>query len=118
MIALLRKEGTDDIEARDRCESGTTKNANDQEDTAATIKKAKEQKEVMEDKATKTWQEINALESEMEETKKAMEDRLDLRNEEEKEFKTALKADADAVKILSAAIGAMSQFYKGAGKGP
>jgi len=112
MIKLLRKEGQDDIEARDRCESGQTKNANDQEDTAAAVKKATEQKEILEDKATKTWQEINALESEIEETKKDMEDRLDLRNEEEKEFKVALKADADAVKILSAAIAAMSEFYK------
>merc|ERR1719201_1768823 len=113
MVKLLEKEGMDDIEHRDRCESGTTKNKQDAEDVAAAIAKAKEEKEILEDKATKLWQDINALESEIEETKKAMEDRLDLRNQEVKEFKKALKDDAAAVKILSAAIAAMSSFYGG-----
>jgi len=110
MIKLLEKEGMDDIEHRDRCESGLTKNKQDAEDTASAIAKAKEEKEIKEDKATKTWQDINALDSEIQETKKAMEDRLDLRNQEEKEFKQALKDDAAAVKILSAAMAALSAF--------
>merc|ERR1719379_2734355 len=90
-----------------------TKNKQDAEDTASAITKAKEEKEIKEDKATKMWQEINALESEIVETKKEMEDRLDLRNEEEKEFKKAIKDDAAAVKLLSAAIAAMSSFKGG-----
>jgi len=113
MIKLLEKEGMDDIEHRDRCESGLTKNQQDAEDTASAITKAKEEKEIKEDKATELWQDINALESEIVETKKAMEDRLDLRNEEEKEFKKAIKDDAAAVKLLSAAIAAMSSFKGG-----
>jgi len=113
MIKLLEKEGMDDIEHRDRCESGMTKNKQDAEDTASAITKAKEEKEIKEDKATKMWQEINALESEIVETKKEMEDRLDLRNQEEKEFKKAIKDDAAAVKLLSAAIAAMSSWEGG-----
>merc|ERR1719486_881614 len=42
-----------------------------------------------------------------------MEDRLDLRNQEVKEFKQALKDDAAAVKLLSAAMAAMSSFKGG-----
>jgi len=113
MVKLLEKEGMDDIEHRDRCESGTTKNKQDAEDVASAIAKAKEEKEILEDKATKLWQDINALASEIEETKKAMEDRLDLRNQEVKEFKQALKDDAAAVKLLSAAMAAMSSFKGG-----
>merc|ERR1719198_2598452 len=113
MVKLLEKEGMDDIEHRDRCESGTTKNKQDAEDVASAIAKAKEEKEILEDKATNLWQDINALESEIEETKKAMEDRLDLRNQEVKEFKQALKDDAAAVKLLSAAMAAMSSFKGG-----
>merc|ERR1719217_1280769 len=113
MVKLLEKEGMDDIEHRDRCESGTTKNKQDAEDVASAIAKAKEEKEILEDKATKLWQDINALASEIEETKKAMEDRLDLRNQEVKEFKKALKDDAAAVKLLSAAMAAMSSFKGG-----
>jgi len=116
MIALLRKEGMDDIEHRDRCQSGAEKNGNDKADTENDIAKAKEELEIQEDKQTKTQQAIYALESEIKDTKTKMEERLDLRNEDEKSFKVSLRADADAVKLLASAIAAMSSWYKGEGK--
>merc|ERR1719313_1680491 len=101
---------------RDRCQSGAAKNKDDKADTEHDIAKAKEELEIQEDKQTKTQQDIYALESEIKETKDKMEERLDLRNEDEKSFKVSLRADAEAVKLLSSAIAAMSSWYKGEGK--
>merc|ERR1719482_1301147 len=56
--------------------------------------------------------EIDALETEIAETKKNQADLLDFRNKEEADFRQALKDDADAIVLLKKAIVALSDFYK------
>jgi len=112
MIALLRKEGQDDIEHRDRCQSGITKNGNDKEDIAHDIEMAEEELGITQNKQKVTQQELNAVLSEIEATKKAMEDRLELRNEERKAFELALEDDVNAVTLIGLAIEALESFYK------
>jgi hypothetical protein len=112
MIALLRKEEQDDIEHRDRCQAGTSKNSNDLEDLAHDIEKAKEELEILKNKQKKAEKELKAIMSEIEVTKKAMEDRLEMRNEERKAFEQALLDDTKAVEAIGLAIQSLESFYK------
>merc|ERR1719335_1121919 len=111
MIVLLRKEGMDDQSHKDRCQTGEEKNSNDKEDFAHDIDKAEKEKEVLTDEADKTQRDLYAVEAAIEETKKEMEDRLELRNAEAAAFKQALKEDTDAVTIIGQAIEALTKFY-------
>jgi len=112
MIGLLRQEEKDDIEHRDRCQAGMAKNSNDNEDLLHDIEKSEESLKIMRDKEENMNKDLEALESEIDATKKSMDDRLDLRNEERKQFEQALKDDADAVALLDKAITALTDFYK------
>merc|ERR1719428_2512833 len=112
MIALLRKEEQDDIEHRDRCQAGTNKNNNDLEDLSHDIEKAEETLGILKNKQKETQQELKAILSEIESTKKAMEDRLEMRNEERKAFEQALLDDTKAVESIGLAIASLESFYK------
>jgi hypothetical protein len=112
MIALLRKEEQDDIEHRDRCQAGTNKNNNDLEDLSHDIEKAEETLGILKNKQKETQQELKAILSEIEATKKAMEDRLEMRNEERKAFEQALLDDTKAVESIGLAIASLESFYK------
>lgn len=113
MIALLRQEGQDDIEHRDRCESGVSKNKNDKEDLQQDIEKAKEELQVAQDRQQVTNQDLQALLSEIDATKQAMDDRLELRNGERKAFEEELRDDVNAVTLLGLAIQALVSFQSG-----
>merc|ERR1719353_1579509 len=112
MIALLRKEEQDDIEHRDRCQAGTNKNNNDLEDLSHDIEKADETLGILKNKQKETEKELKAIMSEIEVTKKAMEDRLEMRNEERKAFEQALLDDTKAVEAIGLAIQSLESFYK------
>merc|ERR1719174_1155702 len=73
--------------------------------TAASIKRMANTKKELEG-------EIRALEAEIKATKKDQKDLLDFRNDEEADFKQALKDDTDALGLLRKAIEALSSFYK------
>jgi len=112
LIERLRAEEKDDVEHRDRCQAGKAKNKSDMEDLSHEIEKAKENIEILQNKQTEAQQKLNALLSEIEATKAALVDLLDLRNEERRAFEKALKDDANAVEIIGKAIQALAAFYK------
>merc|ERR1712039_556248 len=57
-------------------------------------------------------QEKDMLKAQIKATKKALKELLDMRNEEEQEFKDSLKHDTEAIGIIEKAIVAISAFYK------
>jgi len=112
MIVLLRKEEAEDIEHRDRCESSQNKNGNDKDDLDHSIDKAANDVERLEDNEKELTASIKSLEESISTTKGDMEQMLDMRNDENKAFKKALKDDADAVALIEKAIVSLSAFYK------
>merc|ERR1711933_686858 len=78
MIEVLRKEGKADIEHRDRCEGAENKNGNDMEDLNHEIDKTDKAIQRMGDQEKTLKEEIEALETEIKETKEEMEKQLDL----------------------------------------
>jgi len=112
MIQLLRKEEASDIEHRDRCESGLNRNKNKLEDLQESIDKADAWLDRMANKKKDMKIKIDDLDKAILATKSEMEDRLELRNEEHKEFVQSLKDDVEAVKLLNMAMDALTKFYK------
>mmetsp|Transcript_130269 Transcript_130269/g.324812 ORF Transcript_130269/g.324812 Transcript_130269/m.324812 type:complete len:723 (+) Transcript_130269:34-2202(+) len=112
MIDLLRKEEQEDIEHRDRCQASENKNTNDMEDLSHDINKATTKIGALEGEIEQLDAAIEALEDEIGQTRQARADRLQLRNEEEAEFRQAMKDDADAVALLDEAMLAMKEFYR------
>jgi phage shock protein A len=112
MIALLREEEASDIEHRDRCQAQETANQNAMGDLDHEIEKTGESIGRMEDEEKSLQTEVETLEASIEETKTEMKELLDNRNEEEDQFKKALKDDVDAVDLLDKAITSLSAFYK------
>merc|ERR1719375_826761 len=112
MIALLREEEASDIEHRDRCQAQENANQNSMADLDHTIGKTKESLGRMADEEKELETQIETLEASIEETKTEMKELLDNRNEEEADFKKALKDDMDAVDLLDKAITSISAFYK------
>merc|ERR1719262_1581243 len=112
MIALLRKEGEEDKAHKDRCQTGSTKNAEEAEDLGTDIEKAEKQLEIAKNEKKTQEEALQAIEQQIKETQQQMDDRLEMRNKEEQAFKKALKDDAAAIALLSDAIVAITTFYK------
>lgn len=112
MIALLRKEDAADIAHRDRCEMLQNANDNGIEDIDSVITKTKEEIGRMENDRTALEESLKQVEGEIESTKNSMSELLDMRNQDEADFKQALKDDASAVELLGQAIQALSKFYE------
>jgi len=112
MVALLRAEEASDIEHRDRCQAQENANQNAMGDLDHDIEKTGESLGRMADEEKELQTQIETLEASIEETKTEMKELLDNRNEENAQFKQALKDDVDAVDLLDKAIVALSKFYK------
>lgn len=112
MITILRKEGTEDIAHRDRCQNAEGKNKNDMEDAEHEVVKSEKAILRMQDQVNNYERTISRLEGEIAETQQEMTTQLELRNKEVADFKQALKDDADAIQILSETLAALSKFYK------
>merc|ERR1719181_2068503 len=111
MIGLLRVEEQEDIEHRDRCENNLNANANQLDDLNHEIKKTKDSLKRMGNTKKELQEEIGNLEDEIKATKADMAELLKLRNEDVKDFRQALKDDADAAALLKKAIVALSEYY-------
>jgi len=111
MIENLRAEEKDDIEHRERCQNGATKNGARLDDLAAEHEKLTEKLKMLADKAQEHLENVERLEGEIKSTKKELESRTELRNEEREQFEKALKDDIDSVALMKAAIGALKKFY-------
>jgi len=112
MIELLRKEEASDIEHKDRCEAQENANRNAKADLDHDIKKVAATLERQEDKKKKLNEQIDALEASIKKTNEEMAELLKMRNQEVKEFKQALKDDADAANLIGLAVESLSSFYK------
>jgi predicted nucleic acid-binding Zn-ribbon protein len=112
MIVKLREEEQDDIEHRDWCQSERS-NANsqnealeyDMEQLQNKINRANKESENLDKEKTATLAEISDLTSDMDDAKT-------LRNNENKAFQTAMKADMDSVMLIGQAIEALSKFFE------
>merc|ERR1711935_538555 len=93
MIAVLRKEGMEDIAHRDRCQNAEGKNKNDMEDADHEITKSEKAIARMEDQVKTVKRQIKDLDGEIAATEQEMETQLELRNKEVEDFKQALKDD-------------------------
>jgi len=112
MISLLRREEQVDIDHRDMCEAALSKNSADSEDMNDDINKAQAALKRMKNSKSELSNKIQKLDDGIMVTKQEMDDRRELRVEEEGNFKKALEADSKAVKLLSSAITALTKFYK------
>jgi len=112
MIAKLRKEEQEDIEHRDRCQNSENANSNEKEDLehSATAMKAEIARMKEAHKAKQSQYDLD--ETAVQEIQDDLDARLKLRNEEHDEFKRALEADTDAVKIIGMAQKALSDFFE------
>lgn len=112
MISDLRKEEQEDIAHRDRCEASENKNKNDLDDQGHDLENADAKIKRLGDKAVDLKATISSLKGEILKTEKSMQEILDMRNAESKQFKKALQDDAAAIAVIEKAIVAMSAFYK------
>jgi len=112
MIEKLRKEEQDDIDKKDWCDS---------ERNAANKKneKLEYEKDQLNKKMGRGSAKIAALnkehtdtEDQMSDLNTTMADALALRNQQNTDFKAAIKADSDSVVLLTKAIEALSKFYE------
>lgn len=112
MIATVRAEDEDDIQAKERCkaEYGALFSENGDLDHSKTknanlIKRLEDEHAELQKKLEKTDEEIKAVEQEMS-------DALEERQEQMKDFKKALQDDKDAAASIGQAIEALSAFYE------
>jgi len=111
MIEDLRVEEQEDIKARDVCNNQENALNAQEDDLAYNIKKKGEEKERMEAKKKEVIDEKLNIQDEIGAAKTEMEEMLAARNEENDEFKKALKDDTDAVALLEKAIESITAFY-------
>jgi len=111
MMVVLRKEEADDIAHRDRCENSENANKNELADLAAYIQKTNHSIKRMENTEKDQTADIKEMEGEIAATKDDMAELLKFRNQEEADFKQALKDDSDAVGLLKQAIAALTKYY-------
>merc|ERR1719321_2170033 len=111
MIEDLRVEEQEDIKARDVCNNQENALNAQEDDLAYNIKKKGEEKERMEARKKEVIDEKLNVQDQIAAAKTEMEEMLAARNEENAEFKKALKDDTDAVALLEKAIQSITAFY-------
>lgn len=112
MIEVLRKEEQEDIEHKDRCENEANANGNEIEDNEQAIHKSEQEKERQERSKEDKQKELEEVEAQIAESKKKLEEMLNLRNKEVAAFRRAQKVDTEAIDLISQAIVKLSQYYK------
>merc|ERR1719199_1302532 len=112
MIGELRGEEQDDIDHRDWCQEHENKFTNQKEDLEYKIGQTEALIERLEAKSGELETAIASSEAEIVATQETMAEALATRNEENSDFKAALKDETDAVALLASALDAMTSFYK------
>jgi len=115
MLAELRKEEQDDIDLRDYCQDAENKVENEIEDLEHLISNIGGLLDRLNGKKKELIADIKQTETDIETTEDAMAEALSTRNEENEQFKAALKEDEKAVEILGEALEAMGAFAKNNG---
>merc|ERR1719506_2045861 len=112
MIGDLRSEEQDDVDHRDWCQEHENKFTNQAEDLEYKVGQTEALIERLEAKSGELETAIAATEAEILQTQETMAEALATRNEENTDFKNALKDDTDAVALLASALDALTSFYK------
>merc|ERR1719238_7615 len=112
MIGDLRSEEQDDIDHRDWCQEHENKFTNQKEDLEYKTGQTKALIERLEAKSSELETAIKDTEAEILQTQEAMAEALATRNEENEDFKAALKDDTDAVALLASALDALTAYAK------
>jgi len=112
MIVVLRREEQADIQHRDRCQASENKNKNDMDDIDTQVEQVDGNIKRMEASEHQLRIDIKAIDFQIETTREDMEKQRSLRNQENAEFKQALKDDNSAVQLMKQAIVLLSKFYK------
>merc|ERR1719214_300763 len=112
LIAELRAEEQDDIDLRDYCQDAENKVENEIEDLQHKATNIQGLIDRLNAKKKEIQADIKQTESDITDTENAMAEALSMRNQENEDFKAALKDDMDAVALLASAIDALTSFYK------
>merc|ERR1719197_144168 len=112
MIGELRSEEQDDIDHRDWRQEQENKFANQKGDLEYKIGQTEALIERLEAKSSELETAIASTDAEILSTQEAMAEALATRNEENEDFKAALKDDTDAVALLASALDAQTAYAK------
>merc|ERR1719238_1499455 len=112
MIGELRGEEQDDIDHRDWCQEQENGLTNQKEDLEYKVGQTEALIERLEAKSGELETAIANTEAEILSTQDAMAEALATRNEENEDFKDALKDDTDAVALLASALDALTAYAK------
>merc|ERR1719181_1623232 len=111
-LAELRQEEQDDMELKDLCKLEEDKTANEIEDLEHKMTNIQGLIDRLNAKKKELQADILKTEGDITDTENAMAEALSMRNQENEDFKAALKDDMDAVALLASAIDALTSFYK------
>merc|ERR1719420_1282149 len=106
----LREEGMEDIKIKAHCDNERREVNNHQESLEFDMDALQKEMDSGEAKKKLLAKQIQHTTSNMQKLKKEMEDYLNTRNAQNEAFKTALKADSDAVMLLAKTIEALSKY--------
>merc|ERR1719473_221419 len=106
----LREEGMEDIKIKAHCDNERREVGNHQESLEFDMDALQKEMDSGEAKKKLLAKQIQHTTSNMQKLKKEMEEYLNTRNAQNEAFKTALKADNDAVMLLAKAIEALSKY--------
>jgi len=111
MIADLRVEEQHDIKARDVCQDQENALKSQEDDLQYNIEKKEDAKKRLEANHEDVGKKIESVKADIEATQGTLEEILAARNDENTEFKQALKDDTDAVSLLQQAIESLTAYY-------
>jgi len=106
----LREEGMEDIKIKAHCDNERREVNNHQESLEFDMDALQKEMDSGEAKKKLLAKQIQHTTTNMQKLKKEMEEYLNTRNAQNEAFKTALKADNDAVMLLAKAIEALSKY--------
>merc|ERR1719454_204518 len=106
----LREEGMEDIKIKAHCDNERREVNNHQESLEFDMDALKKEMDSGEAKKTLLAKQIQHTTENMQKLKQEMEEYLNTRNAQNEAFKTALKADSDAVMLLAKTIETLSKY--------
>jgi hypothetical protein len=106
----LREEGMEDIKIKAHCDNERREVNNHQESLEFDMDALKKEMDSGEAKKTLLAKQIQHTTENMQKLKQEMEEYLNTRNAQNEAFKTALKADSEAVMLLAKTIEALSKY--------
>jgi len=112
MIGELRSEEQDDVDHRDWCQEQENQMTNQKEDLNYKVGQTSALIERLTSKSDNLGTAIASTEAEILATQETMAEAMATRNEENADFKAALKDDTDAVALLASALEALNAYAK------